>query len=289
MRCIRAFSGKESKSSPERSSSGPCPGLPARPGPQDPIEPFHPVLERPNDHGQESRTQGRPGQGRPRSGREGRPAPAAKAATAPAAPAPAAKAPPKAADTPAPDRPKPANRAVVYTALAETTGLGKKEVAAVFSALGALIAKELGKQGPGQFVVPGLLKLKVVRKPATKARPGKNPFTGEPMTIQAKPARNVVRAVPMKAPQGDGLRWGVRWRRGATGAHVRRSRLGSGHRRPGLEGGDARAERGARARGAVVALVVLHGDPRPALRSNARGASAMMDGGSPAHPPEPRQ
>ena len=125
-----------------------------------------------------------------------------KAATAPAtkaAPAPAAKAPPKAADTPAPARPKPANRTVVYTALAETTGLGKKEVAAVFSALGALIAKELGKKGPGQFVVPGLLKLKVVRKPATKARPGKNPFTGEPMTIQAKPARNVVRALPLKA------------------------------------------------------------------------------------------
>ena len=135
------------------------------------------------------------------------PAPAAKAATgkaapAPAtkaAPAPAAKAPPKTADTPAPARPKPANRTVVYTALAETTGLGKKEVAAVFSALGALIAKELGKKGPGQFVVPGLLKLKVVRKPATKARPGKNPFTGEPMTIQAKPARNVVRALPLKA------------------------------------------------------------------------------------------
>ena len=88
---------------------------------------------------------------------------------------------------------------MVYTALAETTGLGKKEVTAVFSALGALIAKELGKKGPGQFVVPGLLKLKVVRKPATKARPGTNPFTGEPMTIQAKPARNVVRALPLKA------------------------------------------------------------------------------------------
>ena len=149
------------------------------------------MLERPNDHGQESRTQGRPGQGRPRSGREGR--------HRKAAPAPATKAPPKAADTPAPARPKPANRTVVYTALAETTGLGKKEVAAVFSALGALIAKELGKKGPGQFVVPGLLKLKVVRKPATKARPGTNPFTGEPMTIQAKPARNVVRALPLKA------------------------------------------------------------------------------------------
>ena len=138
-------------------------------------------------------------------------APAAKAAQGKAATAPATKAPPKTADTPAPKaapkaantpapaRPKPANRTVVYTALAETTGLGEKDVAAVFSALGALIAKELGKQGPGQFVVPGLLKLKVVRKPATKARPGKNPFTGEPMTIQAKPARNVVRALPLKA------------------------------------------------------------------------------------------
>ncbi|HMB03559.1 MAG TPA: HU family DNA-binding protein, partial [Isosphaeraceae bacterium] len=113
---------------------------------------------------------------------------APKAAQGKAAPAPAAKAPPKTA-----------NRTVVYSTLAETTGLGTKEVAAVFAALGALIAKELGKKGPGQFVVPGLLKLKVVRKPATKARPGTNPFTGEPMTIQAKPARNVVRALPLKA------------------------------------------------------------------------------------------
>jgi nucleoid DNA-binding protein len=88
---------------------------------------------------------------------------------------------------------------VVYSTLAETTGLGKKEVAAVFSALGALIATELGQKGPGQFVLPGLLKLKRVRKPATKARPGTNPFTGAPMTIQAKPARNVVRALPLKA------------------------------------------------------------------------------------------
>ena len=126
------------------------------------------------------------------------PALAAKAPLKPT-PAPAAKAPPKPADTAVAARPKPANRTVVYSTLAETTGLGKKEVAAVFSALSALIAKELGKKGPGQFVVPGLLKLKVVRKPATKARPGKNPFTGEPMTIGAKPARNVVRALPMKA------------------------------------------------------------------------------------------
>jgi nucleoid DNA-binding protein len=130
------------------------------------------------------------------------PAPATKVAPAPAAkaaPAPAAKAPPKPADTPTPDRPKPANRAVVYTALAETTGLGKKQVAAVFAALGELIGKELGQKGPGRFILPGFLKLTVVHKPATKARSRTNPFTGAPMTIAAKPARNVVRALPLKA------------------------------------------------------------------------------------------
>jgi nucleoid DNA-binding protein len=149
------------------------------------------VLEFPNDMAEKATPKAAQGKAAP--------APAAKAATGKAAPAPAAKAPPKPADTSVAARPKPANRTVVYSTLAETTGLGKKEVAAVFSALSAMIGKELGKKGPGQFVVPGLLKLKVVRKPATKARPGKNPFTGEPMTIQAKPARNVVRALPMKA------------------------------------------------------------------------------------------
>ncbi|HMB08654.1 MAG TPA: HU family DNA-binding protein [Isosphaeraceae bacterium] len=124
---------------------------------------------------------------------------APKAAQGKAALTSAAKAPPKPADTAVAARPKLANRTVVYSTLAETIGLGKKEVAAVFSALGTLIATELGKKGPGQYVVPGLLKLKVVRKPASKARPGTNPFTGEPMMIQAKPARNVVRALPMKA------------------------------------------------------------------------------------------
>jgi nucleoid DNA-binding protein len=148
------------------------------------------VLECPNDMAKKAAPKAAQGKAAP--------APAAKAPPKPT-PAPAAKAPPKPADTPAPARPKTANRTVVYSTLAETTGLGTKEVAAVFSALSTLIAKELGKKGPGQFVVPGLLKLKVVRKPATKARPGKNPFTGEPMTIQAKPARNVVRALPLKA------------------------------------------------------------------------------------------
>ena len=49
------------------------------------------------------------------------------------------------------------------------------------------------------LVIPGMLKLKVVRRPATKAKQGVNPFTKEPMTIKAKPARNVIKALPLKA------------------------------------------------------------------------------------------
>jgi nucleoid DNA-binding protein len=96
-------------------------------------------------------------------------------------------------------RPRAATRKEVYEQLAEKTGLTRKDVAAVFATLGELVGTELGKKGPGQFVVPGLVKLKVVRIPATKARPGRNPFTGEPMTFKARPAQNVVRAIPMKA------------------------------------------------------------------------------------------
>ena len=119
---------------------------------------------------------------------------AKKAAAKPAetkAPAPAAAA--------SASKSKPATKVEIYGSIAEKTGVAKKDVAKVFEAMGELIGKELGKKGPGQFVIPGLLKLKVVRKPATKAKQGINPFTKEPMTIKAKPARNVVKAVPMKA------------------------------------------------------------------------------------------
>jgi len=106
-----------------------------------------------------------------------------------------AKAAPAASSTSA----KPATKADVFNSLSEKTGLNKKEIAVVFNAMNELISKELGKKGPGMFVIPGLLKLKVVRKPATKAKQGVNPFTKEPMTIKAKPARNVVKAVPLKS------------------------------------------------------------------------------------------
>src|SRR5262249_34934838 len=92
-----------------------------------------------------------------------------------------------------------ATKSEIFSALAESTGLSKKEITKVFDALGDMIGQSLGKRGPGHFVIPGLLKLKVVRKPATKAKQGVNPFTKQPMMIKAKPARNVVKAVPMKA------------------------------------------------------------------------------------------
>lgn len=93
---------------------------------------------------------------------------------------------------------KPMTKSAIYSSLAESTGLSKKEITSVFDALSDLIAKEVGKKGPGVFNVPGLMKITVQHKPATKARKGINPFTGEETTFKAKPARNVVKVRPLK-------------------------------------------------------------------------------------------
>ena len=94
---------------------------------------------------------------------------------------------------------KPATKSEILAKLAESTGLSKKEIQTVFDTMGEMIKKDLGKRGPGVFTIPGLLKLKVTRKPAVKARKGINPFTKEEMMFKAKPARNVVKATPLKA------------------------------------------------------------------------------------------
>ena len=60
------------------------------------------------------------------------------------------------------------------------------------------IKKELRKPN-GEFVIPGLLKLRSIKKPATKDRPGINPFTKQPITIKGKPAQKKVRATALKA------------------------------------------------------------------------------------------
>jgi nucleoid DNA-binding protein len=75
--------------------------------------------------------------------------------------------------------------------------LSKRQVKGVLESLATTAYKELKKSGA--FVVPGLAKFVVVKKPATKARKGTNPFTGEAMTFKAKPARKIVRARPVKA------------------------------------------------------------------------------------------
>lgn len=94
---------------------------------------------------------------------------------------------------------KPMTKSEILTELSETNGFTKKEIAGLFDELGSLIGKNLGKRGPGVFTIPGLSKIKVVRKPATKARKGINPFTGEETMFKAKPARNVVKITPLKA------------------------------------------------------------------------------------------
>jgi nucleoid DNA-binding protein len=94
---------------------------------------------------------------------------------------------------------KAMTKAEIYSELAEKSGLTKKQVAGLFDAMSELITKELGKKGPGLFVVPSLLKIRRVHRPATKAKQGINPFTKQPMTIPAKPARNVIKASPLKS------------------------------------------------------------------------------------------
>jgi nucleoid DNA-binding protein len=93
---------------------------------------------------------------------------------------------------------KPMNKTEIMTALAEATGLTKQQVGGVFDQLAALLQKNLGEGGPGSFAIPGLMQIKVVRKPATPERTGVNPFTKEEMVFKAKPAKNVVKIVPLK-------------------------------------------------------------------------------------------
>ena len=92
---------------------------------------------------------------------------------------------------------KARTKSQILTAISHVTAVSKRDIGAVFECLGELIGHDL-KKGPGSFTVPGLMKVVVVKKPATKARKGVNPFTGEEMMFKAKPARNVVKVRPLK-------------------------------------------------------------------------------------------
>jgi nucleoid DNA-binding protein len=94
---------------------------------------------------------------------------------------------------------KPASKSEILAGIAETTQLSRKQVASVFQALSDTIKTSIGKKGPGTFVVPGLMKINVIQKPATKARKGINPFTKQEQMFKAKPARKVIKVRPLKA------------------------------------------------------------------------------------------
>ena len=93
---------------------------------------------------------------------------------------------------------KAPSKSEMFQALAQATGLNRKQIATVFDELTNFIKQGIGKKGTGVVAIPGLLKIKRVHKPATTARPGRNPATGEMITIAAKPARTVVKAQPLK-------------------------------------------------------------------------------------------
>ncbi len=82
--------------------------------------------------------------------------------------------------------------------IAAGTELTRKDVSAVLDSLGGLIEGHLKKNGVGEFVLPGLMKITTVRKPAVKARKGVNPFTKEEVMFKAKPATTVVKVRPLK-------------------------------------------------------------------------------------------
>jgi nucleoid DNA-binding protein len=98
-----------------------------------------------------------------------------------------------------PQSAKPATKSEILSKIAEDTELSRKQVAAVFDSLAAQIQASLGRKGPGVFALPGLLKITVITKPATKERKGINPFTKEEQIFKAKPARKVVKVRPLRA------------------------------------------------------------------------------------------
>lgn len=96
---------------------------------------------------------------------------------------------------------KPTTKSELLAHIAGKTNLKRKEVSAVFDELVNVMKKDL-KSGPGVFNLYGLMKVKVIHKPATKARMGINPFTKEQVMFKAKPARNVVKVQPLKSLKG---------------------------------------------------------------------------------------
>lgn len=95
---------------------------------------------------------------------------------------------------------KPRTKGETLKMIAEKTKLPRKQVAAVFEELQNLMKRDLGRKGPGVFVVHGMMKVMVINKPATKSYEKPNPFKpGEMMLVKAKPATRKIKIRPMKS------------------------------------------------------------------------------------------
>ena len=90
------------------------------------------------------------------------------------------------------------SKSQIVDQIATSTSLSRKDVAAVLDSLADVIEGHVKKNAVGEFVLPGLLKISTVRKPAAKARKGINPFTKEEVMFKAKPASTVVKVRPLK-------------------------------------------------------------------------------------------
>ena len=100
---------------------------------------------------------------------------------------------------PRPAIPRPQTKAEVIAAIAAETGLTQKDVAEVFSSLGDLVERHMKRRGSGEFTIPDTgVRIRRVRRPARKARAGRNPATGERIRIPAKPAGASVKVTALK-------------------------------------------------------------------------------------------
>ncbi|PCH51798.1 MAG: integration host factor [Cellvibrionales bacterium] len=86
----------------------------------------------------------------------------------------------------------------IITELSDNTGLNKSQVNSVLDELNVIIERHIKKRSVGEFSLPGILKIKTVKKPAKKARKGINPFTGEATTFKARPASTGVKVTALK-------------------------------------------------------------------------------------------
>ena len=88
----------------------------------------------------------------------------------------------------------------IISALADETNLSEKDIQAVLQAVKDIAARHLISNGSGEFTVPEVgVKLRRVDKPARPAGKARNPFTGEMVDVEARPASLSVRATAMKA------------------------------------------------------------------------------------------